>query len=40
MFGPLNAREWFLFQRLHDVDHAAQIRAVREADGYPGEASS
>ena len=35
VFGALNSRAWFLFQRLHDSDHLAQIRAVKEAPGYP-----
>ena len=25
MFGELHARAWFLFQRVHDLDHAGQI---------------
>lgn len=31
MFGPLNWREWLLFTRLHDLDHARQLQAVAEA---------
>jgi hypothetical protein len=27
-FGPLNWREWLLFQRIHDVDHARQMQAL------------
>ncbi len=34
-FGPLNSRAWFLFQRVHDIDHHNQIKAVKEAPGYP-----
>jgi len=34
-FGDLHARAWFLFQRVHDQDHAAQARAATEAPGYP-----
>jgi uncharacterized damage-inducible protein DinB len=34
-FGPLTGSQWFLFQRIHDTDHANQIRAVREAEGFP-----
>ena len=30
IFGPLNAREWAVFQRIHDGDHIAQIRAMAE----------
>jgi uncharacterized damage-inducible protein DinB len=28
MFGPLNWREWLLFLRIHDLDHARQIQAL------------
>jgi hypothetical protein len=35
MFGPLHARAWYLFERVHDVDHANQIKAVKAAPGYP-----
>ena len=35
VLGALNSRAWFLFQRLHDSDHLGQIRAVKEAPGYP-----
>ena len=27
-FGPLNWREWLLFLRIHDLDHARQIAAI------------
>jgi hypothetical protein len=30
-FGDLNWREWLLFLRLHDLDHARQITATVEA---------
>lgn len=30
-FGPLNWREWLLFLRIHDIDHARQMQAIREA---------
>lgn len=30
-FGPLNWREWLLFQRIHDLDHARQIQAITAA---------
>ena len=30
MFGPLNWRETLLFHRLHDLDHAGQLRAIAE----------
>lgn len=35
-FGELNAREWFLFNRIHDTDHRKQIETIQAADGYPG----
>jgi len=31
MFGTLNWREWLLFTRLHDLDHARQLQATAEA---------
>lgn len=34
-FGALNHRGWFLFARLHDGDHRAQIEAIKAAEGYP-----
>jgi hypothetical protein len=40
MFGPLHARAWFLFQRMHDLDHANQIEAVKRSPGYPAAAGS
>lgn len=30
-FGMLNWREWFLFLRLHAIDHARQLAAMAEA---------
>lgn len=30
-FGPLNWREWLLFLRIHDLDHARQMQAITEA---------
>ena len=30
-FGDLNWREWLLFIRLHDLDHARQLQAIAEA---------
>ena len=30
MFGDLNWREWLLFMRIHDLDHARQIQAIGE----------
>ena len=30
-FGPLDWRETFLFMRLHDLDHAGQLRTIAAA---------
>jgi len=35
VFGPLNVKEWIVFQRLHALDHVQQIERVRAAGGYP-----
>ena len=35
MFGELHARAWYLFQRVHDLDHAGQIAKNKAAEGYP-----
>ncbi len=34
-FGELNSRAWYLFQRVHDLDHYRQIEAIKETQGYP-----
>jgi hypothetical protein len=34
-FGELNCRAWFLFQRLHDGDHTAQIARIQATAGFP-----
>ncbi len=34
-FGPLHGRAWYLFQRVHDQDHARQVAAIQAQDGYP-----
>ena len=34
-FGELNSRGWYLFQRLHDLDHYQQIEAIKLSSGYP-----
>jgi hypothetical protein len=34
-FGDLHCKAWFLFQRVHDQDHAGQVRQIKEAAGYP-----
>ena len=34
-FGELHCRGWFMFQRVHDQDHARQVQAIKESAGYP-----
>ena len=34
-FGDLHARAWYLFQRVHDQDHAQQVLANKSIDAYP-----
>ena len=36
MFGELHARAWYLFQRVHDLDHAGQITKNKQSPEYPG----
>lgn len=36
MFGPLNWREALLFMRLHDLDHAGQLKKITAAFGAGG----
>ena len=31
MFGDLNWREWLLFTRIHDLDHARQLQSIAAA---------
>jgi hypothetical protein len=35
-FGSINCREWAVFQRVHDGDHANQIGQIKAAPGFPG----
>jgi hypothetical protein len=35
VFGRLNAREWAIFQRIHDGDHTPQIAAAKASPGFP-----
>ena len=35
-FGELHGRAWFMFQRVHDLDHVNQVNAIKESEGYPG----
>lgn len=34
-FGPLPARAWFAFQRIHDRAHLNQVHEIVAADGFP-----
>ncbi|MDP6663051.1 MAG: DinB family protein [SAR202 cluster bacterium] len=34
-FGELHARAWYLFQRVHDMDHIGQIGKNKQTPGYP-----
>ncbi len=34
-FGELNCRAWFLFQRVHDIDHTRQIQKIKADAAYP-----
>ncbi len=34
-FGPLNCRGWYVFLRIHDLDHTRQLERLREAAGFP-----
>lgn len=31
-FGPLNWREWFLFMRVHDLDHMRQMQVIANSE--------
>ena len=35
VFGPLNAKEWLAFHRLHAMDHIRQIDRIKSDAGYP-----
>lgn len=35
-FGPLPARSWFAFQRVHDRAHLNQLEEIAAGDGFPG----
>ncbi|MCL6643996.1 MAG: DinB family protein [Dehalococcoidia bacterium] len=35
VFGELNWREWFLFMRVHDLDHLRQLQAIAAALAEP-----
>ena len=34
-FGPLNFKEWIVFQRLHAMDHVQQMERLKEHPDYP-----
>lgn len=34
-FGGLHCKAWYLFQRVHDLDHAGQIAQIQAAPEYP-----
>jgi hypothetical protein len=34
-FGELNCRAWFLFQRVHDIDHTRQIERIKTDPVFP-----
>lgn len=34
-FGELNCRAWYLFQRVHDIDHARQVQKIKADPAYP-----
>jgi hypothetical protein len=36
LFGPLNWREWALFERVHVRDHVLQLRALKSGLDTPG----
>ncbi len=35
VFGPLNAKEWIAFHRLHAMDHIQQIDKIKADPGFP-----
>ena len=34
-FGELNARQWFVLGRIHDMDHIRQIEGLKQMEGFP-----
>ena len=34
-FGPLNFKEWIVFQRLHALDHLQQMERLKQHPDYP-----
>ena len=35
IFGAFNCREWAVFQRVHDDNHAPQVSAIKASAGFP-----
>lgn len=36
-FGELNCRAWYLFQRVHDLDHVRQVQKIKTEPAFPKE---
>ena len=34
-FGAMNCRQWTVFQRIHDADHAPGIAKIKASPGFP-----
>lgn len=34
-FGELNARQWFVLGRIHDMDHVRQVEGLKQAECFP-----
>ena len=35
IFGPLNLKEWFVFHRVHAMDHVQQLDKIKADPAYP-----
>jgi hypothetical protein len=35
IFGAFNCREWVVFQRIHDDNHAPQVDQIKASRGFP-----
>lgn len=35
LFGPLNLKEWFVFHRVHAMDHVQQLDKIKADPAYP-----
>lgn len=35
LFGSMNCRQWAVFQRIHDADHAPGIGKIKASPGFP-----